>query len=118
MACWAMNQAASAPSSPTSGSSGHPYSWIISCSRSISNMHLFHAGDIVAAEFAGINEFLSNSQIFGAHGKQFVSERGVFQTSRRPMTGSLMPLFPVSTRPAKRRRNCSAPVMVRLKSYQ
>src|SRR5690348_13946099 len=43
----------------------------------ISDMNSLHPGYVASPEFAGIKQFLPNSQILGPHGNKFVSERVV-----------------------------------------
>jgi len=40
----------------------------------IVDMHCFHPGDVGAAQFACLQQFLSQTQVFRAHGDQFASE--------------------------------------------
>jgi hypothetical protein len=79
-----MNHAAFAPSAPTVCSSGQPHSLTICLSRSAFVMcNCLHAWNIAAPKLAGINQFLTNSQVFDAHCNQFFSKGIIQQGSDR-----------------------------------
>lgn len=54
----------------------------------IPDVHCFHAWNITAPKLAGIDQFLTNSQVFGAHCHQFFT-KGIIQHLRNLLSGSL-----------------------------
>ena len=76
MECWAMSQAASAPSGPARSSAGQPC-WVMSSPRRAAFliMNGFHAGMRRTTEFVGGEELFAEVQVVGTKREEFAAER-------------------------------------------
>ena len=74
MACWGINQAALAPSSPAISSAGTHAANQFPQTRRISYVDRFHPWNVRSAQFSGGFEFAAYAQIFFVHGEEFLAQ--------------------------------------------